>query len=208
MKMLFSFYQTLFRDTKSNVPALFFMGLGIFGVIALISSFLTDFFIFPFTILATVASFFAVWYLKLLGSLTEQVDKLEITVESLKNSNDTLHNELLGLESLRKNLEAYAKENKNDFSKILNDVNHSFDRLENITKENEKVLIARIAQDLEFLDNKEGMKRDEYERFINRIPHNLKKEFDTLGYNSFERVAGKNQIVDYKEIKEMVETLV
>ena len=208
MKMLFSFYQTLFRDTKSNVPALFFMGLGIFGVIALISSFLTDFFIFPFTILATVASFFAVWYLKLLGSLTEQVDKLEVTVESLKNSNDTLHNELLGLESLRKNLEAYAKENKNDFSKILNDVNHSFDRLENITKENEKVLIARIAQDLEFLDNKEGMKRDEYERFINRIPHNLKKEFDTLGYNSFERVAGKNQIVDYKEIKEMVETLV
>ena len=208
MKMLFSLYQTLFRDTKSNVPALFFMGLGIFGVIALISSFLTDFFIFPFTILATVASFFAVWYLKLLGSLTEQVDKLEVTVESLKNSNDTLHNELLGLESLRKNLEAYAKENKNDFSKILNDVNHSFDRLENITKENEKVLIARIAQDLEFLDNKEGMKRDEYERFINRIPHNLKKEFDTLGYNSFERVAGKNQIVDYKEIKEMVETLV
>ena len=208
MKMLFSLYKNMFHDTKSNTPALFFMGLGIFGIIALISSFITDFFIFPFAVLATVASFFAVWYLKLLGSLTQQVDKLEVTVESLKNSNDTLHNELLGLQTLRKNLEEYAKENKNDFSKMLNDVNSSFDRLENITKENEKVLIARIAQDLEFLDNKEGMKREEYERFINRIPHNLKKEFDNLGYNSFERVAGDNKIVDYKEIKEMVEALV
>jgi len=208
MKMLLSLYKNLFQDTKSNVPALFFMGLGIFGIIALFSSFLTDFLIFPFAVLATVASFFAVWYLKLLGSLTQQVDKLEVTVESLKNSNDTLNNELLGLQSLRKNLEEYAKDNKNDFSKILNDVNRSFDRLENITKENEKVLIARIAQDLEFLDNKEGMKREEYERFINRIPHNLKKDFEKLGYNSFERVAGKNQIVDYKEIKEIVNALV
>ncbi len=208
MKVLLSLYKNLFEDTKSNVPALFFMGLGMFGIIALISSFITDFFIFPFAVLATVASFFAVWYLKLLGSLTQQVDKLEVTVESLKNSNDTLHNELLGLQTLRKNLEEYAKENKNDFSKMLNDVNRSFDRLENITKENEKVLIARIAQDLEFLDNKEGMKREEYERFINRIPHNLKKDFEKLGYNSFERVAGKNQIVDYKEIKEIVNALV
>ena len=208
MKVLLSLYKNLFEDTKSNVPALFFMGLGMFGIIALISSFITDFFIFPFAVLATVASFFAVWYLKLLGSLTQQVDKLEVTVESLKNSNDTLHNELLGLQTLRKNLEEYAKENKNDFSKMLNDVNSSFDRLENITKENEKVLIARIAQDLEFLDNKEGMKREEYERFIQRIPNNFKKDFEKLGYNSFERVAGDNKIVDYKEIKEMVEALV
>ena len=208
MKVLLSLYKNLFEDTKSNVPALFFMGLGMFGIIALISSFITDFFIFPFAVLATVASFFAVWYLKLLGSLTQQVDKLEVTVESLKNSNDTLHNELLGLQTLRRNLEEYAKENKNDFSKMLNDVNRSFDRLENITKENEKVLIARIAQDLEFLDNKEGMKREEYERFIQRIPKNFKKDFEKLGYNSFERVAGDNKIVDYKEIKEMVEALV
>jgi len=208
MSKLFSIYKTLFNNPTSNIPALFFMGLGFFGVIVIISSFITDFLIFPFILVATIASFFAMWYLNILGSLTKQVNKLETTVERLKLNNDTLHNELLSLKSLRENLEIYAKNNKEDFNKVLNNINSSFERLEKITKENEKVLIARIAQDLEFLDNKEGMKREEYERFINRIPNNLQSKFKDLGYTSFDKVAGDNNIVDYKEIKNIVQSLV
>jgi len=160
MSKLFSIYKTLFKNPKSNIPALFFMGLGFFGIVVIISSFITDFLTFPFIVLATIASFFAMWYLNILGSLTQQVDKLETTVERLKESNDTLQNELLALKSLRENLELYAKNNQKDFDKVLNDINSSFTRLENIIKDNEKVLIARVAQDLEFLDNKVGMKRE------------------------------------------------
>ncbi|SFV70745.1 hypothetical protein MNB_SV-13-331 [hydrothermal vent metagenome] len=208
MSKLFSLYKTLFHNDKLNIPALFFMGLGLFGIITLLSSFITDFLLFPFVLVASIASFFAMWYLNILGSLTEQVDKLEATVENLKGSNDKLHNELLALESLRENLKIYAKENKEDFSKVLKDINDSFNRLDNISKENEKVLIARVAQDLEFLDSKAGMKRDEYERFVNRIPNNLKAKFDELGYNSFDKVAGENNMVDYKEIKSIVQSVV
>jgi chaperonin cofactor prefoldin len=208
MNKLFSLYNTLFANEKLNIPALFFMGLGFFGIITLISSFLTDFLLFPFVLVATIASFFAMWYLNILGSLTEQVDKLEVTVESLKDSNDTLHSELLALESLRESLELYAKDNQRDFSKVLKDVNGSFHRLETITKANEKVLIARVAQDLEFLDSKVGMKRNEYERFVNRIPNNLKAKFEELGYASFDKVAGENNMVDYKEIKAIVQSVV
>ena len=208
MSKLFSLYQTLFHNEKLNIPALFFMGLGIFGLIALFTSFVSDFMLFPFTTIATLASFFAMWYLNVLGSLTEQVDKLEVTVENLKESNDTLHSELLALGSLRKNLEVYAKENQKDFSNVLKDINGSFNRLENITKENEKVLIARVAQDLEFLDSKVGMKREEYARFVHRIPNNLKQRFDELGYASFDNVAGENNMVDYKEIKSIVQSVV
>ena len=184
------------------------MGLGVFGIITLLSSFITDFLLFPFGLVATIASFFAMWYLNILGSLTEQVDKLEVTVESLKDSNDKLHSELLALQSLRESLELYAKNSKNDFSKVLKDINGSFHRLENITRSNEKVLIARVAQDLEFLDAKEGMRREEYERFVNRIPNNLKERFNELGYASFDKVAGDNNIVDYKEIKSIVQSVV
>jgi ABC-type transporter Mla subunit MlaD len=208
MTKLFSLYKNLFGNDKLNIPALFFLGLGIFGSITLFISFITDFLLFPFTLLATLASFFAVWYLNLLGSLTEQVDKLETTIESLKESNDTLHSELLALTSLRENLELYAKDNREDFSKVLKDINGSFRRLENITKANERVLIARVAQDLEFLDNKEGMKREEYERFVNRVPNNLKEKFNALGYSSFDKVAGDNNMVDYKEIKSIVQLVV
>jgi len=208
MSKLFSLYKTLFHKDKLNIPALFFMGLGVFGLIAIITSLISDFMIFPFAIISTLASFFAMWYLNILGSLTEQVDKLELTVENLKGSNDKLHNELLALESLRENLNIYAKENQKDFSKVLKDINDSFNRLENISKENEKVLIARVAQDLEFLDSKAGMKREEYARFVNRIPNNLKQRFDELGYDSFDKVAGENNIVDYKEIKSIVQSVV
>jgi hypothetical protein len=208
MNKIFSLYKNLFGNDKLNIPALFFLGLGVFGILALLSNFITDFLIFPFALVATVASFFAVWYLNILGSLTQQVEKLETTVESLKESNDTLHGELLALSSLRKNLENYAQENQEDFTKVLSDINGSFERLEEITKANERVLIARVAQDLEFLDNKEGMKREEYERFINRVPNNLKKKFKELGYTSFEKVAGENNMVDYKEIKNIVQSVV
>ncbi len=204
MFKLIKLYKGLFNNIKSNTPALFFMGLSIFGIITLLSSFFTSFLEFPFILVATIASFFAVWYLNILGSLTKQVDKLEDTVLNLKNSNDTLHNELLELNSLRKNLERYAQENRSDFLKVLKDINSSFDRLEKITKDNERVLIARIAQDLEFLDSKEGMSEEEYNRFISRLPYNLKEKFNKLGFNSFKRVAGDDNLVDYGEIKKII----
>ena len=200
--------KTLFANNKRNIPSLFFMGLGLFGLLAILISFISDFMLFPFAIIGTLASFFAFWYLNILGSLTEQVDKLETTVKSLKESNDTLHSELMALELLRENLELYAKDNQEDFSKVLKDINDSFRRLESITKSNERVLIARVAQDLEFLDKKEGMKREEYERFVNRVPNNLKEKFNELGYASFDKVAGDNNMVDYKEIKEIVQSVV
>ena len=208
MNTLFSIYKALLTNTKSNIPALYFLGLGSFGILSILTGFFTDFLVFPFLFVATISAFVAMWYLGILGSLTEQVDKLGTTVESLKKSNDTLHNELLALQTLRQSLKAYAKENNADFDKVLKDINGSFERLENITKENEKVLIARVAQDLEFLDSKVGMKREEYERFVNRIPNSLKQRFNELGYESFDKVAGENKIVDYKEIKSIVQSVV
>jgi hypothetical protein len=208
MNKLLSLYKTLFSNNKKNIPALAFLGLGFFGIITIFMSLVSDFMLFPFALMGTLASFFAFWYLNILGSLTEQVEKLETTVESLKESNDTLHGELLALSSLRENLELYAQDSQEDFSKVLKDINGSFERLESITKANERVLIARVAQDLEFLDAKSGMKREEYERFINRIPNNLKQRFEELGYTSFDKVAGINGIVDYKEIKSIVQSLV
>jgi len=207
IKTIFQLYKNIFSQDKLNLPALFFLGVGLLGTVTMISSFITDFLIFPFLLLSTIASFFAVWYLNILGSLTEQVDKLETTVESLKSSNDKLHNELTSLENLRQNLERYAKENQDDFEKVLNDINSSFKRLENITKSNEQVLIARVAQDLEFMDAQVGMQREEYERFVQRIPNHLQNKFEKLGYASFDKIAGEDKIVDYKEIKTIVQSL-
>lgn len=210
-----------FNDPLSNLPSLFFMAIGIFGVVTLFSYFFIDLLITPFLIISIVSSIFAMWYLRILGSLKEQVEifdkqniklgenivNMEESIVTLKNSNDNLHIELTALQTLRSNLESYAKDTKTDFSKILGDVNSSFKRLEIITRENEQALLERIAQDLEFLDNNEGMQRDEYERFLERIPFHLQKTFENLGDTSFDKIAGKNMKVDYIEIKQLVHSI-
>jgi hypothetical protein len=80
--------------------------------------------------------------------------------------------------------------------------------LENITIENEKTLLYRIAQDLEFMDKKAGMSRDEYQRFIKRIPLYLQNSFVSLGDKTFEEVAGEDKNIDYKEIEQLIQTII
>jgi hypothetical protein len=140
--------------------------------------------------------------------LSGNLSDIEATVDSLKINNDRLHQELTALQNLRKNLQIYADETKLDFSQLLKDVNQSFQHLEVITLANERTLLHRIAQDLEFLDQKTGMQRDEYQRFVARIPQHLQASFASLKNTSFEQVAGANQQIDHKEIQVLVHQMI
>jgi SMC interacting uncharacterized protein involved in chromosome segregation len=141
---------------------------------------------------------------RLSGNITE----IEATADALKQNNDRLHQELTALQNLRNNLQDYADETKLDFSQLLEEVNQNFKRLEVITVANERVLLQRIAQDLEFLDQEAGMQRDEYERFVRRIPEHLQDSFTRLGNTSFEQIAGDNKRVDYQEIQALVHKVI
>ena len=140
--------------------------------------------------------------------LSGNLSKMEATADALKQNNDLLHQELTALQNLRNNLQDYADETKLDFSQLLEEVNQNFERLEVITVANERVLLQRIAQDLEFLDQKEGMQRDEYERFVRRIPEHLQTSFARLGDTSFEQVSGDNKRVDHQEIQALVHKVI
>lgn len=245
-----SLRHSLFNDPFSNLPSFFLMGVGLFGVATLISSFFVDFLNFPFVIVAILSSFFAMWHIRMLGSLKEQIEHLreennklaeenrkfsknneefegkidqfskendilsgnmfemEQSIEVLKINNDRLHFELDALQTLRGNLQAYADETQLDFSQLLGEVNQSFQRLEVITMENERALLQRIAQDLEFLDHQPGMQRDEYERFVERIPEHLQDAFIKVGNNSFDQIAGKDEEIDYQEIRTLVHSVI
>ena len=230
---------TLLRDPLSNLPSLFLLGVAALGVFTLISAFFIDFLVFPFLLIAIFSSLFAVWHIRILGSMKTQIERLteqnnsfsaenkkladnntifmhenevlssslmdiKATVDDLRGNNDRLHQELSALQELRVNLQSYANDTKLDFSQLLQEVNQSFDHLDLITQENERVLLQRVAQDLEFLDHEVGMQRNEYERFIQRIPEHLQASFTALGDTSFEHVSGDDQRVDYQEIQALV----
>lgn len=76
-----------------------------------------------------------------------------------------------------------------------------------MTVENERALLNRIAQDLEFLDRDEGMTESEYRRFCNRIPKHLRERFSQL-QSSFEHVdKDGNGRLDYAEIEQLTDAL-
>ncbi len=234
---------TLLSDPLSNLPSIFLLSVAVLGVITLISAFFMDLLVFPFLLIAIFASLFAVWHIRILGSMKVQIERLteqnnnfvtenqkftesnavfmyenevlnnnltdmKATVDDLKGNNDRLHQELNALQELRIHLQSYADDTKLDFSQLLQDVNQSFEHLDLITQANERVLLQRVAQDLEFLDHEVGMQRNEYERFVQRIPEHLQTSFATLGNTSFEQIAGDDQRVDYQEIQALVHQVI
>jgi len=202
LKELFLFYRRVLQNPMSNIPSLFFLGVAIFGIFTIVSLIVTDIFTFPFILVATIASFIAMWYIKVLGTLSENLERMEENIDTLKQSNDKLHRELEAMENIRKSLEIYAKENDTNLKKVIEDINSSFKKLEQITKENERILLYKIAQDLEFMDNKAGMSREEYNRFIKRVPAHLKGEF-----KSFDEVARGDKTIDYKELSGVIQSI-
>lgn len=75
-----------------------------------------------------------------------------------------------------------------------------------MTTQNERALLGKIAQDIEFMDQDAGMSKEEFESFFNRIPAHLQEKFHAKGL-TFERVAGDDGVVDFMEIEAMINTL-
>jgi septal ring factor EnvC (AmiA/AmiB activator) len=140
--------------------------------------------------------------------LSANLTSMEASADALKQNNDLLHQQLTALQTLRSNLQDYADETKLDFSQLLEEVNQNFKHLEVISIANERVLLQRIAQDLEFLDHEAGMQADEYKRFIQRIPEHLQDSFARLGDTSFEHISGDNKRVDHQEVLALVHQLI
>ncbi len=208
MNNVLSIYKQLLKDPLSNIPSLLFLGVALFGIVTLIVSFLTNILVFPFILIAIISSFIALWYIGILGTLKENLEEMEKSINLLKSNNDRLHNELEAMQDLRKHLEIYAKDNQSNFKEVLDNFHKSFKRLEDITISNERTLLYRIAQDLEFMDNKVGMNKQEYERFIRRVPKHLQEAFHKLNKTHFDEVAGADKKIDYKEVQSLISSIV
>lgn len=107
---------------------------------------------------------------------------------------------------LQKNLEKFAAEAGGGLEGILGNANKLYGKLQSQAAQNEKALLSKIAQDLEFLDKDVGMSKEEFENFMDRIPKHLKERF-TKRNMSFESVAGEDGVVDFMEVEDMINTL-
>ena len=104
------------------------------------------------------------------------------------------------------NIEKFAKETGADVKKILGEANKIHAKMERMTNQNERALLGKIAQDVEFLDKDAGMQEPEFNDFFNRMPKHLQERFKALGL-TFEKVAGDDGVIDFMEIEDMINKL-
>jgi len=120
------------------------------------------------------------------GIFKHQNGRLEHTVTHLKHITEDLHGELSKFHELRETLEQYGETQDKglmDAIQSLVDIHHN---IETLTMQNERVLLQRISQDIEFMDNEAGMTKDEYTRFLNRIPEHLSGSFHARRFSTLD----------------------
>lgn len=136
-----------------------------------------------------------------------QVDKLSGTVDELQDVSESLQNDLGQFAEVRANLEDFAKKTGKDITAVIGDVNGVYDKIFDLTVKNEKALLQRIAADLEFMDRDAAMSKQEFQRFIQRIPKHLQERFAAMG-TSFEEIAGADMVIDHHEIGGLIDKLI
>merc|ERR1712185_643120 len=67
-----------------------------------------------------------------------------------------------------------------DFQETMKKMETVFDGLDNMTKENERTLLYKCAQDIEFIDSTDGFTKEEFDMFRGRIPRRRLKTFDGM----------------------------
>jgi len=140
------------------------------------------------------------------NELTGHVNKLQGTVGDLQNVSEGLQNELDQFQKLKGNIEKFATETGQDVKKILGEANKILAKMERMTNQNERALLGKIAQDVEFLDKDTGMQKAEFDDFFSRMPTHLQARFRALGL-TFEKVAGEDGVIDFMEIEDMIDKL-
>ena len=145
-----------------------------------------------------------------ISKLKEENEKLHSSIDDLKKVSNSLKKELDNFGKLRENLEEFASQEKNDFNKVMNQLNGNFDRINGLVDEQNRVLLMQLAQNIEFLDRQEGMSKIEFLRFVDRIPHQFQTHLTQMNeYQNIDKQFKNNQncTINAKTIQLLIDQL-
>eukprot|EP01025_Chloroclados_australasicus_P066064 TRINITY_DN9036_c1_g2_i1.p2 TRINITY_DN9036_c1_g2~~TRINITY_DN9036_c1_g2_i1.p2 ORF type:complete len:290 (-),score=27.33 TRINITY_DN9036_c1_g2_i1:285-1154(-) len=140
------------------------------------------------------------------SKLAKDVQKAEDTVEDLKDVSDGLQEKFDEFMELNDMMQNMATKTGQDISEFLESTLNTRNELQRMTMENERALLGRIAQDLEFLDGKPGINQELFARFVKRMPKHLQKRMQSMELN-FKEIAGEDKIIDYMEMQNFIDEL-
>jgi len=121
-------------------------------------------------------------------SLSEEVDHLSGSVNKLKTTTDKMKSELEAFQAIRESMGRHSETMDADMKKALEQTEQLISRMHTLTEDNERTLLYKASTDLEFLDGDEGFTKEEFEKFVERVPKARIDQFWELAGN-FEQLA-------------------
>eukprot|EP00794_Sanderia_malayensis_P005192 gene5192-5847_t len=125
--------------------------------------------------------------------LKEQAEKFKAIYLKLQAENEKLARIRDGLQE---QLSGFQKLQEMIFTQ-LNEKMRAMDRS----------LLEKIAADIEMMDKEQGLSKEEFNRFMCRVPTHLKEKFEKIAadFSTFDE--NKDNIIDYNEMSKMLDAV-
>eukprot|EP01023_Acetabularia_acetabulum_P001995 TRINITY_DN1077_c0_g1_i1.p1 TRINITY_DN1077_c0_g1~~TRINITY_DN1077_c0_g1_i1.p1 ORF type:complete len:287 (+),score=42.54 TRINITY_DN1077_c0_g1_i1:257-1117(+) len=136
--------------------------------------------------------------------LEKSVDSLGETATKLKQTSDKLQQQLGQFDGLQKSMQEASEKLGLNVADLVGETASMFKEISALNLRNERILLRRIAEDIEFMDRDVGMSKMEFERFIVRVPE---KYHSFLKSVKFEDYAGEDQVLDMSEIRKILDDM-
>eukprot|EP01025_Chloroclados_australasicus_P034775 TRINITY_DN3550_c0_g3_i1.p2 TRINITY_DN3550_c0_g3~~TRINITY_DN3550_c0_g3_i1.p2 ORF type:complete len:277 (+),score=42.90 TRINITY_DN3550_c0_g3_i1:264-1094(+) len=138
------------------------------------------------------------------AKLQKSVDSLGATASQLKDTSDKLSNQLKQFDSLSQSMKEASKKLGLNVEDLIEKTTNTFKEMEVLNRRNERILLRRIVQDLEFMDRDVGLTKDEFERFKVRVPKKYHSFLDSVRFEDF---AGEDASLDVQEVRKLLDTM-
>lgn len=139
-------------------------------------------------------------------SLSASVESMQGNLGRLTEQTNELEQQYKQFQELQTQIQKYAQKNGYDMTVALEKQNEMFEKLETVMRDNAATLLQQIASDMEFNDDAEGMSREEYEKWYERIPQRFKDMLKEKNI-TFETFSGEDNVIDFEEMSQLIEDL-
>lgn len=136
--------------------------------------------------------------------LKGQVDRLEGKVDELGEISDNLKSELNQFQALKDQMHAFAAEQQGDFKQVFEKAMGVFEDMKKTAKQLRVQILQQLAQQIEFLDQEEGITETEWKRFCARVPQEYKGK---LAGKTFQSLAGSDSLIHFPAMAKVIEEI-
>merc|ERR1712062_256825 len=105
------------------------------------------------------------------------------------------------------NLNAMAEEQGEQIQDLIGKTAETFEKMDSLVSDNEKVLLHQLAADVEFIDDSQGLNEKEFKRFQARLPKRYKELIKARGISFQTYDLDGSGTIEPKELISLVDSL-